>query len=87
MDIPETHRPSHALVVDGQIKFYDESTAWGLILGDDGGLYVVRGTLRSGSPLRVGDRVVFEPRAAPGGPRAAGVQRVATAEAPPETKG
>ena len=86
MDIPETHRPGHALVVDGQIKFYDESTAWGLILGDDGGLYVVRGTLLSGPPLQVGDRVVFEPRPAPGGPRAAGVQRVASVEAPPKTR-
>jgi len=73
--------------VDGQVTFYDESTAWGVILGDDGGLYAVRGTLLSGPPLQVGDRVVFEPRPAPGGPRAAGVQRVASVEAPPKTKG
>jgi cold shock CspA family protein len=86
MDIPRTRRSGHARAVDGQIKFYDEFTAWGIILGDDGGLYVVRGTLLSGSPLQVGDRVVFEPRPAPGGPRAAGVQRVASAEAPPKAK-
>src|SRR5207253_2637676 len=46
------HTPRHARAVDGQIKFYDESTAWGIILGDDGGLYVVRGTLRSAPPCR-----------------------------------
>lgn len=84
MDIPRTRRSGHAPTVDGQIKFYDESTAWGVILGDDGGLYVVRGTQLSGPPLQVGDRVVFEPRPAPGGPRAAGVQRVASAEAKPK---
>ena len=72
--------------MDGQVTFYDESTAWGVILGDDGGLYAVRGTLLSGPPRQVGDRVVFEPRPAPGGPRAAGVQRVASVEAPPKTR-
>jgi cold shock CspA family protein len=68
--------------MDGQIKFYDEPTAWGIILGDDGALYVVRGARVPGSPLQVGDRVEFEPRAAPGGPRASAVRRVASAKAP-----
>ena len=86
MDIPHARRSGHARAVDGHVTFYDESTAWGVILGDDGGLYAVRGTLLSGPPLQVGDRVVFEPRPAPGGPRAAGVQRVASVEAPPKTR-
>lgn len=73
--------------MDGQIKFYDEPTAWGIILGDDGALYVVRGTRIPGSPLQVGDRVAFEPRPAPGGPRASSVRRVASAKAPREMSG
>ena len=66
----------HARVVIGQIKFYDESTAWGVIQGADGGLYAMRGAQLSGPPLQVGERVVFEPQAAPGGPRAAAIRRV-----------
>jgi hypothetical protein len=42
--------------VTGQVKFYDEPTAWGLILGDDGGLYVVRGNRLPGPPLRIVSR-------------------------------
>ncbi len=68
--------------MDGQIKFYDEPTAWGIILGDDGALYVVRGARIPGPSLQVGDRVVFEPRPAPGGPRASAVRRVASAKTP-----
>ncbi|HYB43721.1 MAG TPA: hypothetical protein VEL75_18225 [Candidatus Methylomirabilis sp.] len=60
--------------MDGQIKFYDESTAWGVILGTDGRLYGVRGS-RGGPPLEIGERVVFEPQPAPGGPRAAELRR------------
>lgn len=60
----------------GQIRFYDESTAWGVIQGADGGLYAVRGAQLSGPPLQVGERVVFEPQPAPGGPRATAVRRV-----------
>jgi cold shock CspA family protein len=66
--------------VVGQIKFYDESTAWGVILGADGGLYAVRGTQLAGSPVQVGERVVFEPQPAAGGPRAAAVRRVRGAQ-------
>ncbi len=73
--------------MDGQIKFYDEPTAWGIILGDDGALYVVRTARIPGPPLRVGDRVVFEPRPAPGGPRASSVRRVATVRTPREMSG
>ena len=68
--------------MDGQIRFYDEPTAWGIILGDDGGLYVIRGGQLPGPPLQVGERVVFEPQPAPGGPRATAVRRVRQAEAP-----
>ena len=68
--------------MDGQIKFYDESTAWGLIVGDDGTLYVVRGSQIPNPPLQVGERVAFEPQAAPGGPRASAVRRLRSVEAP-----
>ena len=60
----------------GEIRFYDQSTAWGVIQGADGGLYAVRGAQLSGPPLQVGERVVFEPQSAPGGPRATAVRRV-----------
>jgi cold shock CspA family protein len=62
--------------VVGQITFYDESLAWGVVLGADGGLYAVRGAQISGPPLKVGERVTFEPQPAPGGPRAAAVRRL-----------
>ena len=68
--------------MDGQIKFYDESTAWGVIVGDDGGLYVVRGARLPGPPLQVGERVAFEPQPAPGGPRASAVRRLRASDAP-----
>jgi cold shock CspA family protein len=73
--------------LDGQIKFYDEATAWGVILGADGRLYGVRSPRRLNPPLRVGERVVFEPRPAPGGPRAAGVRRPGSSEAPGRATG
>ena len=60
----------------GKVKFYDEPTDWGLILGADGALYGVRGTRLPGPPLQVGERVQFEPQAAPGGPRAADLRRL-----------
>lgn len=60
----------------GEIRFYDQSTAWGVIQGADGGLYAVRGAQLSGPPLQVGERVVFEPQPAPGGPRATAVRRI-----------
>lgn len=66
----------------GQIRFYDESTAWGVIQGADGGLYAVRGAQLSGPPLQVGERVVFEPQPAPGGPRATAVRRVRGTQGP-----
>jgi cold shock CspA family protein len=79
---PEHGRALHARVVDGQIKFYDESIAWGVIVGDDGTLYVVRGTQLANPPLQVGERVAFEPQSAPGGPRAAAVRRLRSPDTP-----
>lgn len=63
--------------MNGQVKFYDEPSAWGLIVGDDGALYVLRGGQLPGPPPRVGEPVVFEPQPAPGGLRASGVRRIA----------
>jgi cold shock CspA family protein len=63
----------------GQVKFYDEPTEWGLILGSDGALY---GVQRARPPLQVGERVRFEPQEAPGGPRAIDVRRLAETPAP-----
>jgi hypothetical protein len=61
--------------VIGKLKFYDEATAWGLIVGDDGGLYGVRGSQLPGPPPRVGEVLLFESQPAPGGPRAIAVRR------------
>jgi len=63
----------------GQVKFYDEPTEWGIILGSDGALYGVQRVRLPGPPLQVGDRVQFEPHAAPGGPRARDVRRLSSA--------
>jgi hypothetical protein len=63
-------------MIGGQIEFYDEATAWGLIRGDDGHLYDLRSSHVSGAPPSVGDKVVFEPQATPGGRRASSVRRV-----------
>ena len=63
-------------MMSGHIEFYDEATAWGLIRGDDGHLYDLRGGHISGAPPAIGDKVVFEPQAAPGGRRATGIRRV-----------
>ena len=60
----------------GAISFYDAATKWGIIAGDDGRLYAVRGDQFSGVEPRPGERVSFAPLAAPGGPRATGVQRL-----------
>ena len=65
----------------GQVKFYDEPTEWGLILGSDGTLYGLQRVRLPGPPLQVGERVRFEPQAAPGGPRAAEVRRFPSAQA------
>ena len=73
--------------MDGQIKFYDESSAWGVIVGDDGTLYVVRGSQLPSPPLKVGERVAFEPQEAPGGPRASAVRRLRETEAPRRNAG
>ncbi len=70
----------------GEVKFYDEIAAWGLIRGADGGLYVVSGHRLPGPPLRVGEQVLFEPQPAQGGPRAAGVRRLRATEEPKQWK-
>ena len=62
--------------MEGQVKFYDESVAWGVIMGADGRLYGVRGGRRAGPPLHVGERVMFELEQAPGGPRATALRRL-----------
>ena len=60
----------------GLIKFYDEVAAWGVIQGEDGRLYSVRGGQLGAPPPRLGERVAFEVEPAPGGPRAAEVRRL-----------
>ena len=63
--------------MNGQVKFYDEPTGWGLIVGDDGALYMLRGGQLADAAPRVGERVAFEPQAGVGGLRAAAVRRIA----------
>ncbi|MBI2525849.1 MAG: hypothetical protein HYV93_07680 [Candidatus Rokubacteria bacterium] len=59
----------------GRIEFYDEPTAWGVILGEDGRVYVIRGSRAPGAGPRVGDTVTFEPRDTTTGLRADAVRR------------
>jgi len=70
------------MIKTGRIEFYDRPTAWGLIMGDDQELYVVRGRDGRGTALRVGERVSFEPPTAPDGKRAAEVRLVTRALTP-----
>ncbi|MGH7414649.1 MAG: hypothetical protein ACREKJ_10670 [Candidatus Rokuibacteriota bacterium] len=64
------------MIKTGRIEFYDRPTAWGLIVGDDQDLYVVRGRDGRGAMPRVGERVSFEPQAGTDGKRAAEVRLV-----------
>jgi cold shock CspA family protein len=64
------------VIKTGRIEFYDRPTAWGLIVGDDQELYVVRGRDTRGAAPRVGERVAFEPQTAGDGKRAAEVRLV-----------
>jgi len=64
----------------GRIEFYDEPTAWGVILGEDGRVYVVRGSRTPAAAPRAGDTVMFEPRDTTTGLRADAVRRVAPAQ-------
>jgi len=64
------------VIKTGRIEFYDRPTAWGLIVGDDQDLYVVRGRDGRGAVLRVGERVSFEPQPRTDGKRAAEVRLV-----------
>jgi cold shock CspA family protein len=62
--------------MNGLVKFYDEPTGWGLIVGDDGALYMLRGGQLADAAPRVGERVAFEPQTGVGGLRAAAVRRL-----------
>jgi cold shock CspA family protein len=64
------------MIKTGRIEFYDRPTAWGLIIGDDQDLYVVRGRDGRGMAPRVGERVSFEPQVSADGKRAAEVRLV-----------
>jgi cold shock CspA family protein len=61
--------------VTGELKFYDARSGWGVIKGDDTRLYAVTQANVAERPLRVGDRVNFEPRPMAGGPQATAVRR------------
>jgi cold shock CspA family protein len=64
------------MIKTGRVEFYDRPTAWGLIVGDDQDLYVVRGRDGRGTAPRVGERVSFEPPSGPDGKRATEVRLV-----------
>jgi hypothetical protein len=70
--------------MQGRIEFYDEPTAWGVILGEDGRVYVLRGSRAPGAAPRVGDAVTFEPLATSTGLRAGTVRRAAAPRPGPE---
>jgi cold shock CspA family protein len=63
--------------ITGHLKFYDHPSGWGLILGEDGAVYVVRGDqLVEPAPL-IGQKVAFEPQKTRTGLRATSVRRIA----------
>jgi cold shock CspA family protein len=64
----------------GRVGFYDEPTAWGVITGDDGHFYVVRGNQIVAPSPQLGERITFEPQKTSSGLRAVNVRR---AEPPP----
>lgn len=64
------------MIKTGRIEFYDRPTAWGLIVGDDQELYVVRGRDGRGLVPRVGERVSFEPQTLADGKRASEVRLI-----------
>jgi hypothetical protein len=70
------------VIKTGRIEFYDRPTAWGLIVGDDQELYVVRGRDGRGAPPRVGERVSFEANTVPDARRAAEVRLVSRGLSP-----
>jgi cold shock CspA family protein len=70
------------VIKTGRIEFYDRPTAWGLIIGDDQDLYVVRGRDGRGAAPRVGERVSFEPQSGGDGKRAAEVRLVSRGLSP-----
>lgn len=64
------------MIKTGRVEFYDRPTAWGLIVGDDQDLYVIRGRDGRGAAPRVGERVSFEPHPGTDGKRATEVRLV-----------
>ena len=64
------------MIKTGRIEFYDRPTAWGLIVGDDQDLYVIRARDGRGVTPRVGERVSFEPQPGTDGKRATEVRLV-----------
>ncbi len=74
----------------GCLRFYDAASRWGVIVADEGGLYMLQAALPSGPPLREGERLRFDATPGPGGLRATAVQRLSPTAAPrptPFTKG
>ena len=70
------------MIKTGRIEFYDRPTAWGLIVGDDQELYVVRGPGGRGPAPRVGERVSFETQSFGDGKRASEVRLLSRGLAP-----
>jgi cold shock CspA family protein len=76
-DVVSSNKPYEDPTITGHLKFYDAPSAWGLILGEDDRLYVVRGDqLIEPLPL-TGQKVAFEPHKTRTGLRALGVRRIA----------
>lgn len=65
----------------GRVRLWNRDRSYGLIEGEDGGVYFVhREQVVYQADLRRGQRVGFEPAASPRGPRANAVQVLQPAE-------
>jgi CspA family cold shock protein len=81
-------------MVEGTVKFFDETKHFGFINGDDGKSYFVHeSALKEGVSIAEGDRVTFDAVAGDKGPKAENVVKsegktaeAAKEEAPAETE-
>ncbi|PIN77290.1 DNA-binding protein [Candidatus Woesearchaeota archaeon CG10_big_fil_rev_8_21_14_0_10_34_12] len=64
-------------MVEGTVKFFNRTSNYGFINGDDGKTYFVHGTgLKEGTAIDEGDRVSFTASEGDRGPKAENVEKL-----------